>query len=64
MKIDGNEVSSLGKCDGCPLWQSGQLSPKQLSLDDFNKVILCYYQYYGGEGGHACAAIVLIYREA
>jgi hypothetical protein len=64
MKIDGNEISSLGRCDGCPLWQSGQLSPTQLSLDDFHTVSLLYDQYYGGEGGHSCAAIVLIYREA
>jgi hypothetical protein len=61
MKIDGNEISSLeGSAD--PRWQSGQLSPTQLSLDDFHTVSLWLKAPYGG--AHACAAIALIYREA
>jgi hypothetical protein len=63
MKIDGNEISSLKKCSDSSLWQSGQLSPTQLSLDDFHTVSLFFDDEYWG-GGHACAAIVLIYREA
>ena len=62
MKIDGNEISSLGGCRGFSRWQSGQLSPTQLSLDDFHTVSLWHDEYYAT--GHACAAIVLIYREA
>jgi hypothetical protein len=61
LKVDGNEISSLeGSAD--PRWQSGQLSPTQLSLDDFHTVSLWHAGHYGG--GHACAAIALIYREA
>ncbi len=64
MKIDGNEVSSLGRCEDSSRWKSGQLSPTQLSLDDFHTVSLWHSEYYSSTKGHACAAIVLIYREA
>jgi hypothetical protein len=64
MKIDGNEVSSLGDCNDYSRWQSGQLSPTQLSLDDFHTVSLWHSEYYSSTKGHACAAIALIYREA
>jgi hypothetical protein len=62
MKIDGNEISSLEYCGGSSRWQSGQLSPTQLSLDDFHTVSL--WHDARSSKGHACAAIVLIYREA
>ena len=62
MKIDGNEISSLEYCRDSSRWRSGQLSPTQLSLDDFHTVILRHDEGY--PTGHACAAIVLIYREA
>jgi hypothetical protein len=61
MKIDGNEISSLEYCGGSSRWQSGQLSPTQLSLDDFHTVSL--WHDARSSKGHACAAIVLIYRE-
>ena len=64
MKIDGNEVSSLGRCEDSSRWKSGQLSPTQLSLDDFHTVSLWHSEYYSSTKGHACTAIVLIYREA
>jgi hypothetical protein len=64
MKIDGNEISSLGSCSDSSRWQSGQLSPTQLSLDDFHTVSLWHNYKYSSYTGHACAAIVLIYREA
>ncbi|MCW3129811.1 MAG: hypothetical protein N2V75_06930 [Methanophagales archaeon] len=63
MKIDGNEISSLGRCEDSSRWKSGQLSPTQLSLDDFHTVSLWHGEGYSTIG-HACAAIVLIYREA
>jgi hypothetical protein len=64
LKIDGNVVSSLGDCNDYSRWQSGQLSPTQLSLDDFHTVSLWHSEYYSSTKGHACAAIALIYREA
>ena len=65
LKIDGNEISSLGRCGDSSLRRSGQLSPTQLSLDDFHTVSLWHDEDYGYHlHGHACAAIVLIYREA
>jgi hypothetical protein len=63
MKIDGNEISSLKGCSDSSRWRSGQLSPTQLSLDDFHTVSL-WHDQSAYEVGHACAAIVLIYREA
>jgi hypothetical protein len=65
MEIDGNEISSLVKCPDSSLWQSGQLSPTQLSLDGFHTVSLRHVESSTyGYRGHACAAIALIYREA
>ena len=62
MKIDGNEISNLGRCEDSSRWKSGQLSPTQLSLDDFHTVSLWHDEGY--PTGYSCAAIVLIYREA
>ena len=64
MKIDGKAISSLGECDGYSLWKYGQLSPTQLSLDDFHTVSLWHDETSSTYRGHACAAIALIYREA
>jgi hypothetical protein len=62
LKIDENEISSLGGCGGKSITHYGQLSPTQLSLDTFHTVSLWLDGYRGGE--KAFTAIVLVYREA
>ena len=62
MKIDENEISSIGGCGGKSVTHYGQLSPTQLSLDTFHTVSLLHDGYFGG--GESFDAIVLVYREA
>jgi hypothetical protein len=62
MKIDENEISSIGGCGGKSVTHYDQLSPTQLSLDTFHTVSLWLDGYRGGE--KAFTAIVLVYREA
>ncbi len=63
MKIDENEISSIGKCGGYSVTHYGQLSPTQLSLDTFHTVSLWLDESIGYMG-ESFNAIVLIYREA
>ena len=62
LKIDENEISSIGGCGGKSVTHYGQLSPTQLSLDTFHTVSLLHDGYFGG--GESFDAIVLVYREA
>jgi len=64
-KIDENEISSSGKCDGLSVTNYSLLSPTQLSLDAFHTVSLWHDEDWAPETyGEAFASIVLVYREA
>ena len=63
LKIDENEISSIGECGGYSVTHYGQLSPTQLSLDTFHTVSLWLDESIGYMG-ESFNAIVLIYREA
>ena len=64
LKIDENEISSLGACNDYPVTHYGQLSPTQLSLDTFHTVSLWHSGNLNNYKGEAFDAIVLVYREA
>ena len=66
MKIDGDVISTIGKCNDYSVTNYGELTWDQLSPDVFHTVSLWhneeeeYWPYYVGE---AFCAIVLIYQE-
>jgi len=63
IKIDENDISSIGYCRDYSVTNYGQLSPTQLSLDTFHTVSLWHGEGYWTTG-EAFDAIVLVYREA
>ena len=62
-KLDGNEISSLGRGADYWHWRYGKLTPTQLMPDEFHTISL-WHDEYTYQKGHACVAIVLAYREA
>jgi len=63
IKIDENDISSIGYCRDYSVTNYGQLSPTQLSLDTFHTVSLWHGEGYWTTG-EAFDAIVIVYREA
>ncbi|MHC1600133.1 MAG: hypothetical protein ACXQS5_04850 [Candidatus Methanospirareceae archaeon] len=65
LKLDGNEISSFGYCNNCWSARYGKLTPTQLKPDEFHTVKVWHDEGHSHNCyGHACAAIVLAYREA
>ena len=65
MKIDGDVISTIGRCDDYSVTNYGELTWDQLSPDVFHNVSLWHDEYvgYGRYQGEAFCAIVLIYQE-
>jgi len=66
MKIDGDVISTIERCDDYSVTNYGELTWAQLSPDEFHNVSLWHDEYvgYGWYQGEAFCAIVLIYQEA
>jgi len=63
MKIDGDVISTIGKCNDYSVTNYGELTWDQLSPDVFHTVSL-WHDEGGVYVGEAFCAIVLIYQEA
>ena len=64
MKIDGDEISTIGNCNDYSETHYGQLTWAQLSPDVFHTVSLWHGETSSTYRGEAFDAVVLIYREA
>jgi len=60
-KLDGTEISNLGKCSDCWNWRYGKLTPTQLMPGEFHTISLWYDAY--SQPSFACVAVALAYKE-